>query len=330
LIQQRVQALPGGARDLLDTIAIAGEPLPLHVAPRAVQLDDAAAPAQLLAEHLTRACRAGAARAVDTYHDRVREAILALMSPERQRDCHARLASSLELDIGDAPERLVHHLVHAGIYETAYRRALQAAERVREQLAFDRVARFLRVAIDLGSKLHGSAAEVAVRDEPVLRERLAESLAHAGRANESAHEYLEAAARATPEQARDLRRLASGQLMRGGSINEGLALLTDTLRDQRMGIPRSRTALIARLVVARARIRLGLAVPGPRPAVASRSELAQIDHLWTAGATLMLVDPLLSLYLRSHHLLASLAAGAPRQLAVGLAFEAMYRAMRFR
>lgn len=326
LIQRRVRALPRAAQELLEVIAIAGGPLALHTAARAVRLEDPTAQSQLKAGHLTRSCRIDAVRALDTYHDQVRDAVLALMPVERQRDCHARLASALQQDSDNEPERLVRHLAHAGIYDAAYRRAVQAADAARQHLAFNLAARLLRVALDLRVRLEGAAAAAAAHEEPVLRQRLALALSQSGRSDESAREYLLVAEHAPPEEGRELRRLAADQLMRSGRINEGLDLLTATLREQQTRIPRSRTLLVGGLLLTRARNSMRLATRPWHSPDASPALLARIDRLWTAGVTLWLVDPLLSAYLRSRHLQAALKAGDPRRLAGGLAFEAMHRA----
>ena len=56
--------------------------------------------------------------------------------------------------------------------------------------------------------------------------------------------------------------------------------------------------------------------------------LTEIDRLWTAGATLAAIDPLLSSYIRGRHLLLALRAGDPFRISLGLALEAIQRAMR--
>jgi hypothetical protein len=327
MIQQRIQRLPPSSRRLLDVIAVAGQPLERQIAIQASDPEDAGAESQLAAEFLIRASRSTATGELDTYHDKVREAALGLMSDDERRAWHGRLARTLEADGSADPERLVQHFTKAGIEEAAYRCALQAGHAAENCLAFDQAASLYRLALDLQARLSASPG-LETLDAGDLWRRLAHALAGAGRSAEAANAYLQAAERASARDRGDLRSLAVDQLLRSGQINEGLGLLTTILREQSMRIPGSRGALLGAVAATRVRIRLrGLGFREHQAHEVPPAVLTHIDRLWTAGATLTLVDPMLSSYIRGQHLLLALRAGEPYRISVGLALEAVQRIM---
>src|SRR5262249_51675157 len=128
--------------------------------------------------------RTGGARRTDTiepYHDRVREAVLQHLDPRTRKKCHERLALALEAAGRADPEALSVHWRGAGDTERAAHYAVIAAREAADALAFDRSARFYRLAIEL-RPIEG----------PQFQASLGAVLAAAGRGAESALAYLEA------------------------------------------------------------------------------------------------------------------------------------------
>src|SRR5262249_37608858 len=78
MVGARVRQLPEDARRLLEVVAVAGRPLEAEVADGAAGLgDESAALAILRAGHLVRARGMAARPEIETYHDRIREAVVA-------------------------------------------------------------------------------------------------------------------------------------------------------------------------------------------------------------------------------------------------------------
>ena len=108
--------------------------------------------------------RIGGARrldAVEPYHDRVREAVLGSLAPDRRQGLHERLALSLEgAERADA-ETLAVHWRGAGKAERAARYAITAAEEAAAAVAFRRAARLYQLALELG----GASTEKGAGEE---------------------------------------------------------------------------------------------------------------------------------------------------------------------
>ena len=111
-------------------------------------------------------------------------------SPDAVRAHHRALARVLEATPGADAEAIATHLFGAGERRRAAQYAERAAEKAASQLAFDRAASLYQMTLDT---LPPSSPDVHR-----VRLRLAEVLEWAGRGNESAKVYLEAAEQASP------------------------------------------------------------------------------------------------------------------------------------
>src|SRR5262249_13706391 len=122
---------------------------------------------------LARTASAGSDR-IEPYHDRVRNAILACLSPEEMASNHRRIASALEqVATGDEHVELaLVHLMGCGRTSDATRCAERAARLAASALAFSRAAELYSLALDLVPDSH-AAAEKRLE----LRLGLAEALA---------------------------------------------------------------------------------------------------------------------------------------------------------
>jgi serine/threonine protein kinase len=129
----RVRQLDPAERHLLALAAMAGTPLALQVAARAIAPDDDDPDASEVTRHaallrggnLVRTVR-GRDDTIEPYHDRVRAAVLGHLEGEQLRQLHAELARAYE-QIGGDPETLATHFQGAGDRVRAASYAARAA-----------------------------------------------------------------------------------------------------------------------------------------------------------------------------------------------------------
>jgi len=330
VIAARIARLPEEARRLLEVVAVAGRPLAQEIAIRAAQLDgDAAALAVLRAGRLVRTRGARDDDPIETYHDRVREAVVAGLPPATLRERHRRLAVALETSGSADDETLAVHFREAGEIEQAGEHAAAAAARAAEALAFDRAARLYRIALDLLPE-----DEAARRS---LRVRLGDALANAGRGGEAAEAYLGAVPRpnatttalgVSAADALELQRRAAEQLLRSGHVDEGLSAVESVLRAVGLKLaPTPRRALIS-VVLRRAFVRLrGLGFRERDSSQVPAEELTRIDICWSIAAGLGVIDTIRGADFQKRHLLLALRAGEPYRVARALAMEVAYSAV---
>ena len=103
---------------------------------------------------------------IETYHDRIREAVVAGLSPEELKAHHHRLALALETSGQADPEWLAMHWKGAEDLDRAAEYAATAARRASETLAFDRAARLYLLALELPDE--DRTRRRAARCRPVL------------------------------------------------------------------------------------------------------------------------------------------------------------------
>ncbi len=159
VLWMRVQRLPEDARRLLEVVAVSGQPTQLRYAQRAAGLPFI--PPQMVTSlrvhHFVRSTGPGLGDNFETYHDRVRESILANLTAETLKRHHNNLAESLEAAGDIAPEALAGHFYGAERFEKAGFYFEAAAEQAVKALAFERADDFFRRAEDLATDLAGRA-----------------------------------------------------------------------------------------------------------------------------------------------------------------------------
>ncbi|MBV8234093.1 MAG: protein kinase [Acidimicrobiia bacterium] len=322
VLWSRILRLPDAARRLLEVIAISGHPLRPTVAWRSLGLasDERATLALLRSGRLIRSTALSEGEEVETYHDRVRETIVARLEPEVVRHHHGRLAHTLEASGRADPEVLGVHFQGAGEPEKAAEHYARAAGQAAEVLAFDRAARLYRLALELRPPGRMPADGEARR----LRTGLAEALANAGRGDEAAREYLAATAGATVADAFELRRRAAMQFLISGHIDQGLTTLRTVLEAVGLNLPGTLRGALWSFLLGRARLRLrGLRFRERDPSEIAAADLARIDVCWSAVIGLSVVDWIRGADFQARGLLLALRAGEPSRIARALAMEAL-------
>jgi predicted ATPase len=150
VLWQRVQKLPVEARQLMEMIAVAGQPILIGdlMHTRAFSGSAQNAVKMLRLARLVRSTGAKLTDEIETFHDRVRESITKFLEEAASRDYHLQIAGALELNEEAAPETIASHLQSgqspraACFYELAGERAIHV-------LAFDRAEEYLKQATGL-------------------------------------------------------------------------------------------------------------------------------------------------------------------------------------
>ena len=327
VLRSRIAQLPQAARRLLEVVSVSGRPIPPDDACRAagVTSDERSSLNLLRSGRLIRSTRQADREAIETYHDRVRETVVAHLPPDDLRDHHRRLALALEASGHSDAETLGVHFREAGEPERAADHFAQAAALAAEALAFDRAATLYRLALDLrpdGGEAIGIGSGPEVR---ALRVRLGDALANAGRGAEAAKVYLAAAGGANLAEARDLRGRAAMQFLISGHIDEGLEALHQVLAAVGMTLPATPGRALASLLLRRLRLRLTGFRFAPRDtSEVSPADRTRLDVCWSAAVGLSVVDWIRGADFQARHLQLALAVGEPFPIARALAMEAAH------
>ncbi len=314
----RIQATEDPERRLLEVLSVARGPLAYEAAAAACGLDSPSALDELVSklrfERLVRTTRMRDRVAVEAYHDRVRQAVLAHL-PGSEAEIHARIAAALEQSKDSDLEALAEHHRGAGDLSKAAAYAMRAADAASAQLAFDRASRLYEWALAM-------QPEAATKDALL---KLAIALASTGRGPAAADAYMRTAAvSADAAEALDFRRRAAHHLLTTGHTREGMVVMDDVMRELDLKIAASPRRAVLSLALHHARLRLrGLRFK--RHAAPPR-DLARVDACFTASAGLAFVDTLRGAELQARGLLLALAAGDPGRVARALTNEGAFLA----
>jgi hypothetical protein len=313
----RIDALPPPQRALLEVVALASRPIEIACALQAARGSavDYRAFDELSAQHFVRLSGPASEQRIETYHDRIRETLVASLPPERLCALHLQLAHAL----GAAPvvdaEQLAVHLEGGGELARAAQQTRAAADQALCALAFERAARLYAHALELGG--------FAPDEKRELRQKLGDALANAGRGVEAADAYLSAGAGAPLETAQELRRLAAEQLMLSGRVAAGFEIVASMLAQLDLApLPRDEratSALVAQRVLLRMR---GLRYRMRPERAIDRVTLQRMDVYWACARALGLIDQVRGALYAARFLRLALRAGEPRRLAYGLMYDA--------
>jgi eukaryotic-like serine/threonine-protein kinase len=305
-LTSRIDRLSEAARRLLEVVAVSGRPLPVRDACRAAGLegDEPKAPAVLRSARLVRGSGPSELEEIETYHDRVREAVVAQLSPIALKEYHGRLAHVLRASRRADAEVLAAHFHEAGDLTTARQLYAEAAEAASRALAFDRAAGLYRMTLDLSPD--------DPEDQCRLRAKLGDALANAGRGLEAARQYLRGADDSGAVDALELRRRAFQQLLTAGEHDLGIDELRRVFRAVGLRYPETPSRALASAALGLVRLRLRGLDFRPRPADSiADDERLKLDVGWSAGMSLCLIDSARAAEIFIHNLLRGLRAGEP-------------------
>jgi tetratricopeptide (TPR) repeat protein len=300
-------------RTVLGYIAVASEGITLECLAETVEIPLATTvgvTAELQRMRLVRSSGIGRRSAVVMAHDRIRAAALASIDDARIVEMHRTIATVAERIEPGRVEVLVHHFEAAGDALRVGRYARAAGEAAARVLAFDRAARWFTLALERAPDVSTRAA-------------LGEALALAGRALAAGKEFERAAAESKSDGA--LLQRATDQYLRGGAVEQGVALLSRTLAPWGVHVPRSPRGALLALLFRRVQLWFrGLGYRLRSEEAAPPRDLALFDVLSAGAAGLALVDNIMGSYFQTTSLLIALRAGEARRIVRALATEAAY------
>jgi len=322
VIRLRVRQLPEEARRLLEVVAVAAQPLDLQVAKQVAEITSVEHEtlAILRVARLVRTQNTKGRDELETYHDRIRETLVADLSPATTQAYHYHLGVALEGFGRYDPEILAMHFQAAGEDQRAAHYASAAAAQASQTLAFDRAVRLYQLALNLGSMEEPEAR--------VLRIKLGDALANAGRGSEAAAVYSLVADGASPAEALELNRRAAEQLLRSGHVDKGLEAVRTVLDAVGMKLPKTPRRALVSVLILRALVRIrGLNFRKRDTDQVSAEDQSRIDICWSVAIGLARVDYIRAAYFQSRHLLFALRAGEPYRLVRALAAEVGFSAI---
>jgi len=315
-IRDRLGRLPIDLQRYLRVVAVAGRPIADdHAVTAAGLAPDLAILTTLRAGHLVRTTGSAGRIEVDTYHDRIRESLVADLEADELRRLHGRLALTLDGAGSADDETLAVHYDQAGETARAGPRYVAAADRAVRALAFNRAVSLYERALEIGP---------AAGEAGALRVKLADALASAGRTLDAATTYETAAAETSnAAQSFELHRRAGYCYSSCGQVVPGKTAFNRALGHFGMRLPRSLPETFARLIAVQLRLKLRGMRFTERPEQAiPRDELERIDAAWSVGTGLGLVDIAPGWLFTSYALLLALKGGEPKRIARALSWEA--------
>ncbi len=152
VLWRRVRQLPPEARQLLEMVAIAGQPIQIRdlVQTRTLRQMPQHAVNLLRSARLVRSTGARLSDEIETFHDRVRESVASHLERAVSRDYHEQLAGALETNGETAPETIASHLQAANSPRASHFYEL-AGEHAVHVLAFERAEEYLKLAAQLAA-----------------------------------------------------------------------------------------------------------------------------------------------------------------------------------
>jgi eukaryotic-like serine/threonine-protein kinase len=315
LLRDRIAALEEDSRDLLEVVAVHSQPLAQADAYHAAGFSsrDPATLNVLRLANLVRSTGFNQTDQVESFHDRVRDAVLQSIPAERKKSLHAALAATLEAsERGDAESLALHH-EHAGNRAKAGHYHELAGDRAAAALAFARAAGHYRSCLEL--------LELAPQQASGLRTKLGEALVNSGRGVDAAREF-EAAAHHAPGKAKiELERRAAFHYAGSGYILEGNAIFERVLERVGLKFPTSKQAILFSILSSSFRLRLlGSRFRERDPSRVSPRILARFEAASSVAMPMSMTNTALGMNFGLLALLMAIRSGDPVRFVYGLEY----------
>ncbi|MBX3188973.1 MAG: protein kinase [Labilithrix sp.] len=312
LLSARVDRLSSGSRRLIETLAVSAAATDRRIAVQAAQLDgdDPTVVQELVRARLVRV-RGG--RAIELFHDRVRDAVNVNISADARRSVHLRLAHALASTGVADDEVLAAHYRGGGDEPRAIEHQIRAAEVARRALGFERAIALYE---DLVARLPAGDAR-----RGAILTQCAEALGCGARHVDAARLYADAAALET-DAARALRmRLERTEhLLVSGRFAEGLAEARAVLAALDIRFPRSKLELLVRTAKLTRELERRDDAFVIRDAIDQAAAL-RVDACAALALTFTFAEPLVAFYFRKQSIVGALDLGEPARIIAALALE---------
>ncbi len=307
-LSERLSRLPQPAFTLLELVAVAGHPVSEGILGALVpaELDLHSALTELRRAKLVRGVGSANARAIELFHDGMRDAVLSRMDAELVRQWHRNLAAALEAHGTTDLQGLTMHLIGAEDYSRAGIYAIRAAAQANRALAFEQAAELYAIAV----KYH---EDEAWRHE--LMVQWGDALVNARRGTQAAQVYLEAAAHAQAAEVVELHRKAGVQLLLSGEFERGIEVLANTLEALHIQMPKEAGEALDQGIRERRALEVrGLGFSARRAGEIPAAELERLDQLWAIVCAVQLTKPLFAQPLLVRCLKDTLDVGEARRI----------------
>ncbi len=319
-IMARFSDLSVQQRRLLEVVAIAGTPLPEEIVLHASELTGRQKDVGVLrAGRLLRSNREGVVARLESYHDRIREVLVANVSDELSQKVNHNLALAFESLASDDCENIAGFFARAGLFEEASPHAKLAAEKAASSLAFERAALYFRMALKAPQEKH-VAQEMLVD--------LASALSNAGKGVEAAEAYLNAAKTADPATALDFRRQAADNLLRAGHVDDAIAAFRGVLSTVGLSFAKTSRRSLANLLWWRMTLRVrGVNFKPREVSDIAPGALLKVAVCGSCALGFGMNDPIRGAEFQTRHFLLALRSGEPSRVGRAMALEGVYRAL---
>jgi eukaryotic-like serine/threonine-protein kinase len=269
-------------------------------------------------EHLIRNVSSDRSNRFKSYHDKIRETVVAGMDLTRLKSWHGKLARSIEVTENPDLIALTEHLLDAGDLVKVSAAANRAADYAAEILAFESAAKLYQIALE-----HNREG----RDyERTLQTKLGTVLSNAGRGIEAAQAFMLAAEGARLEDVLELREKAAQQWLISGHFSEGTQELSNVLKTVELKLQARPSATVIEILANRAKLAVhGLNFKKRHTSEISRKELLELRACSTAVQGLFVTDTLRAAAFSSRFLWLALKSGTIENIVFGLGFEASFR-----
>jgi hypothetical protein len=286
ILNKRLRSLSTQQRAVLELVSVAGAPIAEATLTRVIAREAASGREiyQLLNQRILRKTEANGRPAIETYHDRIREAILGSLDAATRRVRHREIAEEMIHAVDLDHPRLVEHFIGAGEPALAAEHAISAGRQARERFVFNQAAEFLVLASQLGDFLKESVS---------LTVELAEALADAGRSAESGEHFLQAAQASQPDRqaVAIYRARAAQQFLYSGRLSKAYTIYRQLSADLGLVFPDTIRAAFRISLANRIPFLIGLRRLKVRPRAEHPAQaLMRVDTLWAASKGLLMMD----------------------------------------
>ncbi|MFN7923610.1 MAG: protein kinase [Bryobacteraceae bacterium] len=316
IVQRRLSNLPPSAHGLLRVLAVANQGVDWRVA-RSAAGDEPHSYDSMVMLQSVRLLRVtpvpgSSAPKVETYHDRIADAVRHSLTDGESRGLHLRLAEAAESITPNDAESVAWHFAEAAEHSRASPYARIAGDRAWSATAYDSASRFYRIA-ERGSD------SVSRAD---IRRKLAAACVNAGHAHEAAELFAAMAETDEPGMSLELRMKAARHFLISGHIDRSRKVMGTVLKDAGLEmIPEPDRAMLTGMRMSMQAALLSI-FSTPEPSLPEHQRLMEICRMM--GTTYAVFDPIQGASFQARWLLLTSQWRDDASRSAALAQQALY------